>query len=88
MVRSFGDGFSTLSKMVASVTTFMNKDYQLDQFEKFAETARKLNLTSVEGSILLAQEDVKNNIFWRSRSYYQLQKYLESLNGQLNINLY
>ncbi|XP_037030897.1 aminopeptidase N isoform X2 [Bradysia coprophila] len=84
----FGDGFSTLSKMIDSVTTYMNKDYQKDQFQQFAEKARSLGLKSVESSIKLASEQVKNNIYWRSRSYYKLQEYLETLTRQLHINLY
>lgn len=83
----FGDGFSTLSKMIDSVTTYMNKEYQKDQFERFAEKASKLGLTSVEQSIQLALEKVKNNIFWRSRSYYKLQAFLEMLTRDLHINL-
>lgn len=84
----FGDGFSTLSKMVDSVTTYMNKEYQKEQFEKFAKKAEELGLTSVERSIQLALEQVKNNIFWRSRSYYKLQIFLETLTRDLHINLY
>lgn len=83
----FGDGFSTLSKMINSVTTYMNKDYQMEQFERFAEKAAKLGLTSVEQSVKLAMENVKNNIFWRSRSYYKLQAFLEMLTHDLHINL-
>lgn len=83
----FGDGFSTLFKMIDSVTTYMNKEYQREQFERFAEKARKMELTSVEQSIQLAMEKVKNNIFWRSRSYYQLQSFLEMLTRDMHINL-
>lgn len=84
----FGDGFSTISRMVDSLTTFMNKPYQLEQFEKFAQKTKELGLISVQGSIDLAIEQVRNNIFWRSRSYYQLQKFLEALTQQLHINIY
>lgn len=84
----FGDGFSTISKMVDSVTTYMNKDYQKEQFLRFGEKAEKLGLKTVEQSVKLATEQVNNNIFWRSRSYYSLQKYLEMLVRDLNINLY
>lgn len=84
----FGDGFSTLSKMVDSVTTYMNKDYQRDQFDRFAQKAQRLGLKSVERSIILAMEQVKNNIYWRSRSYYKLQTFLEALTRDLHINLY
>lgn len=83
----FGDGFSTLSSMINSVTTYMNKEYQKEQFERFADKARKLGLTSVEQSIQLAMEKVTNNIFWRSRSYYKLQAFLEMLTRDLHINL-
>lgn len=83
----FGDGFSTLSKMIDSVTTYMNKEYQREQFERFAEKARTLGLTSIEQSIQLAMEKVKNNIFWRSSSYYKLQAFLEMLTRDLHINL-
>lgn len=84
----FGDGFSTLSKMIDSVTTYMNKEYQKEQFEKFAVKAEQLGLASIERSIQLAVEQVKNNIYWRSRSYYKLQAFLEALTRDLHINLY
>lgn len=83
----FGDGFSTLTKMINAVTTYMNKEYQKEQFERFAEKANKLGLKSIEQSIQLAMEKVKNNIFWRSRSYYNLQAFLEMLTHDLHINL-
>lgn len=75
----FGDGFSTLSKMVDSITRFMNKDHHLKQLEEFKTKAEGLGLKAVGGSIELAVQKVKNNIFWRSRSYYKLQAYLEDL---------
>lgn len=84
----FGDGFSTLSKMIDSVTTYINKDYQKEQLEKFATKAQELGLHSVEHSIQLALEPVRNNIFWRSRSYYKLQAFLEALTRDIHINLY
>lgn len=84
----FGDGFSTLSKMIDSVTTYMNKEYQKEQFDKFAKEAKRLGLTSVERSIQLAAEQVNINIYWRSRSYYNLQQFLESMTRTFHINLY
>lgn len=84
----YGDGFSTLSKMIDAVTTFMNKDYNKEQFEKFAKKAEKLGLAGVERSIELALEQVQNNIYWRSRSYYKLQEFLESFARAANINLH
>lgn len=82
---SYGDGFQTLPKMIESLTTYMSKDYQLEQFGRFAEKAKKLKLTGVEKSILLATEQVKNNIFWRSNSYYGLEKFLEELMKAFNL---
>lgn len=84
----FGDGFSTLSKMVDSITTYMNKDHHKDQLDKFAAKARSLGLKPIESAIDLAYEQVKNNIFWRSRSYYNLKGFLESLAKALHIHLY
>lgn len=84
----FGDGFSTLSKMIDSVATYMNKDYHLEQINQFVKKSQDLGLKSVEGSIQLAVQKVKNNIYWRSRSYYKLQMFLESLTKHLHINLY
>lgn len=84
----FGDGFSTLSKMVNSITQYMNKEYHLEQLQRFKTKAESLGLKSVEGSIELAVKKVKNNIYWRSRSYYKLQGFLTSLTQDLHINLY
>lgn len=83
----FGDGFSTLSKMVDSVTRYMNKDYHLEQLEEFKAKAERLGLQSIGGSIELAVQKVKNNIFWRSRSYYNLQASLNDMTRDLRINL-
>lgn len=84
----FGDGFSTLSKMVDSVTTYMNKEYQKEQLVRFAKKAKRLGLKSVEKSVQLAIQQVDLNIYWRSRSYYNLQKYLQMMVKQANIQLY
>lgn len=83
----FGDGFSTLSKMVDSITRYMNKEHHLEQLERFKKKAEDLGLKSVGGSIDLAVKKVKHNIFWRSRSYYALQSFLTILTGDLRINL-
>lgn len=74
--------------MVDSVTTYMNKDYHLEQLEIFGKKAKALGLTSIERTVQLATEQVKNNIFWRKNSYYSLQGYLEGLMTHLQINLY
>lgn len=84
----FGDGFSTLSKMVDSITKFMNKDYHLEQLKQFKIKAENLGLKSIEDSIHLAEQKVQNNVYWRSRSYYKLQSFLASLTHDLHINLY
>lgn len=84
----FGDGFSTISKMVDSVTTYMNKGYQKKQFVEFGARAEQLGLKTVERSVNLATEQVNNNIFWRKRSYYNLQNFLEMVVRDLHINLY
>lgn len=84
----FGDGFSTLSKMIESVATYMNKDYHLEQIYRFFKKAQDLGLNSVENSMQSTVKKVENNIYWRSRSYYKLQSQLESLTKHLQINLY
>lgn len=83
----FGDGFSTLSRMVDSITRYMNKEHHLEQLEQFRKKAEELGLKSVGSSIGLAVQNVKNNIYWRSRSYYQLQSFLTKLTEQIPINL-
>lgn len=83
----FGDGFSTLSRMVDSITRYMNKEHHLEQLEQFRKKAEGLGLKAVGSSIELAVQNVKNNIYWRSRSYYQLQAFLTSLTEQFRINL-
>ncbi|XP_055851068.1 aminopeptidase N isoform X3 [Episyrphus balteatus] len=84
----FGDGFSTLTKMIDSITSFMNKDYHREQLERFAIRARKLGLTSVENTIQLAMEQVNNNIYWRNRSYYSLKGFLEAIVSEFRINIF
>lgn len=76
-VNSFGDGFSTISKMVDSVTTFMNKDYHKDQFGRFQEKVNKLGLVAIEKSIKLAEIEIDKNIFWRDNLYNKLKNNLD-----------
>lgn len=83
----FGDGFQTLSKMIDAVTTFMNREYHQQQFERFARKARKLGLKSIEKSIHLAEEQIRNNIYWRSNLYYKLDSLLAQLIRDMHINL-
>lgn len=75
--NSFGDGFSTISKMIDSVTTYMNKDYHKEQFIRFAEKANKLGLVAIEKSIKLAEIEIDKNIFWRDNLYPQLNANLD-----------
>ncbi|XP_054728242.1 aminopeptidase N [Anastrepha obliqua] len=84
----FGDGFSTLSEMIKSITTYMNKEYHKEQLQQFADRARKLGLTAVEEAIGLAMEQVNNNIYWRERSYYQLKGFLEAIVSEFRMNIF
>lgn len=84
----FGDGFSTLSKMVDSITIFMNKDYHLDQLKQFKLKAESHGLKAIQDSIHLAEQKVQNNVYWRSRPYNKLQILLSKLTHDLRINLY
>ncbi|XP_012161752.1 aminopeptidase N isoform X1 [Ceratitis capitata] len=81
----FGDGFSTLSQMIKSITTYMNKEYHKEQLQQFADRAHKLGLTAVEEAIGLAMEQVNNNIYWREHSYYQLKGFLEAIVSEFRI---
>lgn len=83
----FGDGFSTLSRMVDSITRYMNKEHHLEQLEQFRKKAEDLGLKAVGSSIELAVQNVKKNVFWRTRSYYKLQAYLKELTDDARINL-
>lgn len=63
--------------MVESVTTFMNKVYHKEQFERFAEKANKLGLVAIEKSINLAEIEIDKNIFWRDHLYDKLKDILD-----------
>lgn len=84
----YGDGFSTLTSMIKSVTTYMNKDYHKEQLERFKERAQKLGIKSVTTAIELAVEQVNNNIYWRNRSYYSLKGFLEAIVSEFQINIF
>lgn len=88
IVKYFGDGFSTLNKMIDSVTSLMNQQHHKEQFDRFARKARKLGLRTIEKSVYLAEEQIVNNIHWRSRSYYKLQEFLDKLIQDLHMNMY
>ncbi|XP_037811400.1 aminopeptidase N isoform X2 [Lucilia sericata] len=84
----FGDGFSTLSSMIKSITTYMSKDYHKEQLERFRDKSQKLGLKSVVTAIDLAMEQVNNNIYWRNRSYYSLKGFLEDIVREFQINIF
>ncbi|XP_031619853.1 aminopeptidase Ey isoform X2 [Contarinia nasturtii] len=83
----FGDGFLTLSRMINSITDFMNKDYHLEQLKQFKAKAESLGLKSIKESIQLAEKKIQNNVYWRSRSYPQLERFLLLMANHYNINL-
>lgn len=88
IVKYFGDGFSTVNKMIDSVTSLMNQKHHQEQFDRFARKARKLGLRTIEKSIYLAEEQIINNIHWRSRSYHKLQEFLDKLIRDMHMNMY
>ncbi|XP_070493928.1 aminopeptidase N isoform X2 [Chironomus tepperi] len=81
----FGDGFSTISKMVDAVTIFMNKDYHKENFQRFAEKANKLGLVAIEKSIKLAEIEIDKNIYWRNNIYNQLKDTLDKAVADLRL---
>lgn len=84
----YGDGFSTLSEMIKSLTIYMNKDYHKHQLLDLAASCRKLGLHAVESAIELALEQVNNNIYWRSHSYHSLKNFLEGIVSEFQINIF
>ncbi|KAH8363302.1 hypothetical protein KR084_008012, partial [Drosophila pseudotakahashii] len=84
----YGDGFSTLSEMIKSLTIYMNKDYHKQQLMDLAATCRKLGLKAVESAINLAMEQVNNNIYWRNHSYHSLKNFLEGIVSEFQINIF
>ncbi|XP_052836414.1 aminopeptidase N isoform X4 [Drosophila gunungcola] len=84
----YGDGFSTLSEMIKSLTIYMNKDYHRHQLLDLADTCRKLGLKAVESAIVLALEQVSNNIHWHSHSYHSLKSFLEGIVSEFEINIF
>lgn len=84
-LNSYGDGFNTIAKMVESVTTYMNKVYHKEQFERFAEKANKLGLVAIEKSIKLAEIEIDKNIFWRDHQYEKLKDILDKAIEQLKL---
>lgn len=63
--------------MIDSVTTYMNKDYHREQFNRFAEKANKLGLVAIEKSIKLAEIEIEKNIYWRDNLYTKLKTTLD-----------
>ncbi|XP_055586170.1 aminopeptidase N-like isoform X2 [Uranotaenia lowii] len=86
--KYYGDGFSILPKMIHSVTALMNQKHHKEQFDRFARKARSLGLSTIEKSIHLAEEQILNNMYWRTSSYYQLQNFLNQLIRDLHMNMY
>ncbi|EDW27974.1 GL27230 [Drosophila persimilis] len=84
----YGDGFSTLSEMIKSLTIYMNKEYHKQQLQDLAINCRKLGLRAVETAINLAMEQVNDNIYWRTHSYHSLKNFLEGIVSEFQINIF
>ncbi|XP_068153557.1 aminopeptidase N isoform X1 [Drosophila tropicalis] len=84
----YGDGFSTLTEMIKSLTIYMNKDYHKQQLQLLAANCHKLGLKAVESAINLAMEQVNDNIYWRTHSYDKLKSFLESIVSEFQINIF
>ncbi|XP_030558822.1 aminopeptidase N isoform X1 [Drosophila novamexicana] len=84
----YGDGFSTISEMIKSLTIYMNKDYHKQQLQALAANCRKLGLKAVELAIGLAMEQVNDNIYWRTHSYDNLKGFLEGIVSEFQINIF
>ncbi|KAH8388432.1 hypothetical protein KR093_006169, partial [Drosophila rubida] len=84
----YGDGFSTISEMIKSLTIYMNKDYHKQQLQALAANCRKQGLKAVEIAIDMAMEQVNDNIYWRSHSYDSLKGFLEGIVSEFQINIF
>ncbi|KAH8407044.1 hypothetical protein KR222_004776, partial [Zaprionus bogoriensis] len=84
----YGDGFSTISDMIKSLTIYMNKKYHKEQLQAMAANCRKLGLKAVEVAIEMAMEQVNNNIYWRNHSYDSLKGFLEGIVSEFQINIF
>ncbi|XP_034484663.1 aminopeptidase N [Drosophila innubila] len=84
----YGDGFSTISEMIKSLTIYMNKDYHKQQLQALAANCRKLGLKAVEMAIGMAMEQVNDNIYWRTHSYDSLKGFLEGIVSEFQINIF
>lgn len=84
----YGDGFSTISEMIKSLTIYMNKDYHKQQLQALAANCRKLGLKAVEMAIGMAMEQVNDNIYWRNHSYENLKGFLEGIVSEFQINIF
>lgn len=65
----------------------MNQKHHKEQFDRFARKAHKHGLGTIEKAIHLAEEQILNNIHWRSRSYYKLEEFLNQLIRDLHMNM-
>ncbi|ALC46775.1 sda, partial [Drosophila busckii] len=88
IVDYYGDGFSTISDMIKSLTIYMNKEYHKQQLQALAAKCRKLGLNEVEMAIDLAMVQVNNNIHWRNHSYESLKGFLEAIVSEFQINIF
>ncbi|EDV90658.1 aminopeptidase N isoform X2 [Drosophila grimshawi] len=84
----YGDGFSTISEMIKSLTIYMNKEYHKQQLQALAANCRKLGLKAVEIAIGMAMEQVNDNIYWRTHSYDKLKGFLEGIVSEFEINIF
>ncbi|PNF34108.1 Aminopeptidase N [Cryptotermes secundus] len=73
----YGVAFSSISRMVSAIATYMNTPLQLSQLEKLQdENADKLGTTTQ--SFKQAIEVVRANVQWMANSYNEVNDWLES----------
>uniref|UniRef100_A0A6M2DWG5 Aminopeptidase n=1 Tax=Xenopsylla cheopis TaxID=163159 RepID=A0A6M2DWG5_XENCH len=81
----YGEGFSTVKKMIHALALYMNKDSDKKKLAAFAKELDLLGIESAKRHLQTATEDIMNNIYWRSHGYYNLEKWVNEFNAKFHI---
>ncbi|XP_026478385.1 aminopeptidase N-like isoform X2 [Ctenocephalides felis] len=81
----YGEGFSTVKKMIHALALYMNKDSDKKKLAAFAKELDLLGIESAKRHLQTATEDIMNNIYWRSHGYYNLEKWVKEFNAKFHI---
>ncbi|VEN41546.1 unnamed protein product [Callosobruchus maculatus] len=76
LLNRYGDGFSIVAKMIRSLATHMNTEFQLSEFQRFKDSVKQ-NISTTASAFDAAIEQVRANVNWMNRNYEEVESWLQ-----------